>query len=151
MVTIRPRAALVRIVTTWYEYRYRYELCPVLHPVMPIALYEPCSVIYRTSSPPDVLLCPHNATSHFVDCTYSAQCSVYWVPSIDVCRVCMLLCKMLSKLSRVVTRSLPRRALCLSFQQSVPLSIMWKGSPRLFSTCPAMVEVISLAHHMTQR
>ena len=27
------------------RYACRYELCPVLHPVMPIALYEPCTVL----------------------------------------------------------------------------------------------------------
>ena len=27
------------------RYACRYELCPVLHPVMPIALYEPCTVM----------------------------------------------------------------------------------------------------------
>ena len=31
--------------TTTTRYEYRYELCPVLHPVMPIALYEPCTVL----------------------------------------------------------------------------------------------------------
>ena len=27
--------------------RYQYELCPVLRPMTPIALYEPCSVLLR--------------------------------------------------------------------------------------------------------